>query len=516
MPPPSIDRDTKGTKEKRHRSNHQRTITEQLASNRGHLTPLKRRTVQGNAGPRNDSRVAVQDTISLLDSPRVPTVEIDLDPVSSLLDRGCAMQSLQLKLRDLFLVTAFFAVLAWCLSVVGPFNGLMWVSIAVAVVFCAVFVRFTHRDRSSGTIVAFVICQVLVAIFSPILLLLVPFFLGLVLVLLGLPVALIRPSLRRSIVVAMSCSSLVFGALSFVGMRSVRQMQTWRDEYPIVPLAPRLTYEEDRYDAREVADLSLSVKSRLIESEKQFNHGYGSRSWALEKLHSDYYEAFAATQGFGVSRMPRVSESRLQIAAIRDVPFDENSSDDEIDWQWRSAFRRSSGPNEYEDYHWVGTDDFLHPSGFGYIESEKLVAGFIPHAFHRSPHNDNERITLDRLELVSLLKFDEPRVYVSEVLPRMDRLSSENVPTRSLDEFEYEALARLWFEKDVVVEQNGDQIRMLGALRADNLCMDCHNVDRGALLGAFTYRLSSSGPAVVALRDNIESRLSKYVSESGE
>jgi hypothetical protein len=31
---------------------------------------------------------------------------------------------------------------------------------------------------------------------------------------------------------------------------------------------------------------------------------------------------------------------------------------------------------------------------------------------------------------------------------------------------------------------------MLGSLRAAKQCLDCHNVQRGELLGAFSYRLT--------------------------
>jgi hypothetical protein len=90
---------------------------------------------------------------------------------------------------------------------------------------------------------------------------------------------------------------------------------------------------------------------------------------------------------------------------------------------------------------------------------------------------------------VSLLKFDEPRVYVLDHLPRMDQLSAENVPTRALDEFETKALAKLWSDEDVVVENNGDDYRMLGSLRAAKQCLECHTAERGELLGAFSYSL---------------------------
>ena len=52
-----------------------------------------------------------------------------------------------------------------------------------------------------------------------------------------------------------------------------------------------------------------------------------------------------------------------------------------------------------------------------------------------------------------------------------------------------EALAKLWHDEDVVVKSAGDDYRMLGSLRAAKQCLDCHSVQRGELLGAFSYSL---------------------------
>jgi hypothetical protein len=110
--------------------------------------------------------------------------------------------------------------------------------------------------------------------------------------------------------------------------------------------------------------------------------------------------------------------------------------------------------------------------------------------------DDDSKWTISRLELVSLLKFDEPRVYVLDHLPRMDQLSSDNAPTRPLDAFESESLAKLRTDEDVVVKGEGTDYRMLGSLRAAKQCLDCHGVLRGELLGAFSYSLRhEAGPA---------------------
>jgi hypothetical protein len=84
---------------------------------------------------------------------------------------------------------------------------------------------------------------------------------------------------------------------------------------------------------------------------------------------------------------------------------------------------------------------------------------------------------------------------VLDHLPRMDRLSSDDAPTRPLDAFETDALAKLWKDEDVVVKNDGDDYRMLGSLRAAKQCLDCHSVQRGELLGAFSYSLRHESPS---------------------
>jgi hypothetical protein len=94
---------------------------------------------------------------------------------------------------------------------------------------------------------------------------------------------------------------------------------------------------------------------------------------------------------------------------------------------------------------------------------------------------------LNRLELVSLLMHDEFRVYVSENFPKMEELKSAE--TRPLDSFEFLSLGKLFQSEDVVIESTQNRIRMLGALRAQDSCLECHSVRTGELLGALSYEL---------------------------
>ena len=131
--------------------------------------------------------------------------------------------------------------------------------------------------------------------------------------------------------------------------------------------------------------------------------------------------------------------------------------------------------------------DFVNADGFGYARDREHVAGFLSHRMSSVPALPTEQWLTRRVELVSLLKHDEPMVYVSKYLPNMDQL--REAPVRPLDAFEQRTLAKLRTGDDVIVESGSDRIRMLGSLRAGKQCLECHSVERGALLGAFSYEL---------------------------
>ncbi|WP_286763033.1 MULTISPECIES: hypothetical protein [Rhodopirellula] len=97
---------------------------------------------------------------------------------------------------------------------------------------------------------------------------------------------------------------------------------------------------------------------------------------------------------------------------------------------------------------------------------------------------------LDFVQLVSLQQFDPPVAYDESELPRMHQLQSDQVPTRSLTEFEVDAIGRLRAGAELIEKQTATQMFLLGAIRASGECMECHTAESGDLLGAFSYRLS--------------------------
>ena len=133
--------------------------------------------------------------------------------------------------------------------------------------------------------------------------------------------------------------------------------------------------------------------------------------------------------------------------------------------------------------------------GWGEKQSDlSKTVGFKEHAVQRYPdtaiqtENGVQSWRIESMLLISLLRHRPPAVYVSENLPNMKELLS--VPTRQPNNFESDALKRLTSGEDLVVQCETSQIQMVGAIRAAFQCLECHQVPRGTLLGAFTYDLS--------------------------
>jgi hypothetical protein len=129
----------------------------------------------------------------------------------------------------------------------------------------------------------------------------------------------------------------------------------------------------------------------------------------------------------------------------------------------------------------------------GFVRSRKAVAGFQPHRVTSQADvagggNEASHWQIARLELVSLLRHETPRVYVADQLPSMDQLAE--VPNRALNDFEASALPQLETSEDVVIDQGQKRIQMLGSVRAASSCLECHEGERGRLLGAFSYEIT--------------------------
>jgi hypothetical protein len=292
--------------------------------------------------------------------------------------------------------------------------------------------------------------------------------------------------------------------------------EEYRQKYPFESLAERLAYEEG--PAKELKNggtapaLSADTLNRLDAADKpRAPLGQDMRRKTLEILHSDEAQKFIDREGFGVSRLPRPSLLYLELPPGPTIPFDKPGAAVNPDREPRETLRSGKAEGRMPSLDLLGSfhqlggrDNFASPGSFGYVKDREHVAGFQSHQFRRMPNLGDfqarpkegeaakEKWLVTRLELVSLLRHKEPAVYVAAELPRMDTLNKGRL--RPLADFEGRALAALRGGEEVVTEATTNHIRMLGALRASTQCLDCHQVRRGDLLGAFSYDLQRDPP----------------------
>lgn len=310
-----------------------------------------------------------------------------------------------------------------------------------------------------------------------------------------------------------------------------RQRERLREQYPIFSLEERLAYEHQRAETifasivRSVApqsgyssvEVAPDVEERLSKLEETIG-----THW-LESVHSEEDLAEGEVPLFGMLRMPYVFETlpvrqpelltdeasyiHLDGYAAKVEATEEQLASRQEPQNFLEVNAAWNRGDTYLELHEQGRRQFLSPDRFGYVASRKVAAGFRPHSISQMIETGvrdlGQEWQIVRLDLVSLLKFDAPRVYVSDYLPDMNALG--DVETRPLDDFEVSALPQLASQNDVIIKELNGEIRMLGSLRAAKQCLDCHDVDRGELLGAFSYRLcrtdGTDGVSVVALNE---------------
>lgn len=336
------------------------------------------------------------------------------------------------------------------------------------------------------------------------------------------------------------------GAIGIKGMSLWlygRELNALLQARPIQSLVDRLAYEEvvggrthpERENGKDSSREALKTDLLVDRFESNLDLYQSSRDDyrrrrslpTLLRAHESTVMAFELAQGFGVIRTLDQAPYRASIEIPErppvplqcDRPVDSTVSladlgaDSETN---SSACSNDSAPNGHgltldppvsqlvralTDMHLDSLLDFSNPPGLGYVgwrreNNQSLkdlseVIGFQPHAFRSVPEvlskHRSARWAIHELQLVSLLKHRPPAAYVSDNLPRMDELV--NARTRPLDEFEADAVSQLQDGKDLVTREGREVIRMVGSIRASRQCLECHRVDRGALLGAFVYRL---------------------------
>ncbi len=316
----------------------------------------------------------------------------------------------------------------------------------------------------------------------------------------------------------------------------MRELAELRRRYPYVSVAGRL--KGQRAVAGEPPQLTEAATHDLhnMEANRFFRQGADAeaeihRVYSLQALHSGQVDHFSSADGFGNSRLigprPKFAPEYVEYASAPPVDVEPSAP---LSGEFGTSRPLSLPPTVVASrtdpyrlpsidvlgaFHRAGQFAFVPGGSLGDVASVNYVAGFTPHGFRqmpawpdeehirryaessRAPRNEPQapqpsnappsRWKVTRLELVGLLLHQEPRVYESDQLPRMEEL--EKYSTRSLNTFEAESLKKLRAGEQLASHADLNEIRMLGALRAAHQCMKCHQVPRGTLLGAFSYTL---------------------------
>jgi hypothetical protein len=242
------------------------------------------------------------------------------------------------------------------------------------------------------------------------------------------------------------------------------------------------------------------------------------RDRMLESFHGKTTDLFTSIPGFGMERM---------MPLYKYIPFeipDLSTNEVEID-------REIAAPELLKDVFAKSLDGFRDPSkplpakkgagnGFdGFAGPPKAgFSGSFGGAVTRG-------LQLRLLDLVGLINSDGPRVYSGGKAFEVQRMTAEEIKaaqskdpkgfrytppptrtkksvdgkghapaepakleTRPLDVFEIAGVAELSQGKDLFIRNRDNVIRMLGALRASEQCLECHGDNKkGDLLGAFSY-----------------------------
>lgn len=250
-------------------------------------------------------------------------------------------------------------------------------------------------------------------------------------------------------------------------------------------LAFPIVNDAKKKDAAKPVLTDAAVK-RLAESEQAL----AKPDDAMRKLHEQAFKTFALREGFGMERMIRPLNA----------PLAEKWTSEDLDKEPKAELAK-----ELEPLHGISALNF---STYAKAAKDETRAALKGDAKHLAPAPSMRAVwRMSQVDLVGLVKNPQPRVYISPANPDMkprvagekevflfgelapDMAKLKELKQRDPDEFELAALDALSQGEDYFVRQKNREIRMVGSLRAVGQCAGCHDVERGTLLGAFSYRL---------------------------
>jgi hypothetical protein len=291
---------------------------------------------------------------------------------------------------------------------------------------------------------------------------------------------------RSFLMLSVATTAVVYAVLMIEPITTHSELARLRSQYPLESMEERLPRPQTSNGDKELPPATLK---HLEQQEDEFRvpHQFGYRGVLLRNLHQEHWNEFANSPMFGELRRFRPTEKGLRIEPLPEEPVPQPGPSFPSPFSPADSGKRPDGVDHLSlfDLHRTGFFDFFSPGNFGYFRDRSAVAGFQPHCLRSVPSQEGWKVR--RVDLVGLLLREEPVVYLTDGLPRMDQAS--RAPTRPLDAFESVGLKELHKGEDLFVREVPQGLRMLGALRSIKWCVECHGCQRGDLLGAFSYSL---------------------------
>jgi hypothetical protein len=222
------------------------------------------------------------------------------------------------------------------------------------------------------------------------------------------------------------------------------------------------------------------------------------RTYYLRKLHEDTKSIFLESAEAGAARvleLPFVNHaSEVYLDDSSSQPVKQPGSSANFGKSANEQFVLVQPQEPFFDIHFRSIFRFIFPKGLGYVRDLDHVAGFVSHGFREKMRSDlvnNREQRIDHVELIGILTQPEPIVYMTDKMPSMEQIKKGT--TRKLDAFEEKGLHELFKGEDFFIAQKDNTVRMLGALRATQTCIQCHDTaNEYDLLGAFSYTLRTN------------------------
>ena len=420
----------------------------------------------------------------------------------------------QWTLKELSVAIVYVAIFLAMMSYMGSQNALFWVcaiASSIILVVCLLCLPYGNAGIPSSFVTALMVllCNPMLMFFSGVMAINGLLHFGL------LWRAKARSgtwSVKQVLLRSTSLTLVAFAiGLSF-GYPGYLEFASYKKQIQLTDLSGRLAYES--IDPQADGQDSLLRKPQVtpeikIPGESEFeDEAVASTRWrgrtgALHAIHSGRVEMFVKSPGFGIGRFMLPSIEYADFPMLQDLPF-ELLTEDEFQklarHRWSSYHFWDKRAQDKESLHQMSVTNFVSPESWGFVIEAKKVFGFRPHGFTMPPQNmgqnflEDSNLKLTSLQLISPHRFETPRAYVLDHLPRMDQLVSEDVPTRELTEFELVSIEQLADANTLVRLQStpSDGLEMVGAIRAYESCLDCHSVRRGDMLGAFTYQFEET------------------------